>query len=114
MARVEVISGIERRRRWSAEEKKAIVAEAFAPGAKVTVVARRADLHNGQLYRWKRQLEKEGEGFSRVVVDTAPPAVMDRHDCAIEVMVGDKTRVRVPASIPPGLAVAVIRALVRG
>jgi transposase len=114
MARVEVIGGVERRRRWSAEEKKAIVAEAFAPGAKVTVVARRADLHNGQLYRWKRELEKEGDGFSRVVVDPPPPAVMDRPDCAIEVMVGDKTRVRVPASIPPGLAVAVIRALVRG
>ncbi len=32
MSRVEVLSGPERRRRWSAEEKRSIVAEAFAPG----------------------------------------------------------------------------------
>jgi transposase len=42
MARVEVISGIERRRRWSEEQKRAIVAESFAPGAVVSEVARRA------------------------------------------------------------------------
>ncbi|MBK8906747.1 MAG: transposase [Rhodospirillales bacterium] len=32
MARVEVLSGPERRRRWSEEQKRAIVAAAFAPG----------------------------------------------------------------------------------
>src|SRR5215831_3961648 len=41
MARVEVISGPERRRRWSAEQKRAIVAESLAPGAVVTEIARR-------------------------------------------------------------------------
>jgi len=44
MSRVEVLSGPERRRRWSAEEKRSIVAEAFAPGASVYAVARRRDL----------------------------------------------------------------------
>ena len=42
MSRIEVLSGPERRRRWSAEEKRSIVAEAFAPGASVCAVARRA------------------------------------------------------------------------
>jgi transposase len=41
MSRVEVLSGPERRRRWSAEQKRSIVAEAFAPGASVCEVARR-------------------------------------------------------------------------
>jgi transposase len=44
MARVEVITGPERRRRWSAERKRAIVAESLAPGAVVTEIARRAEM----------------------------------------------------------------------
>jgi hypothetical protein len=32
------------RRRWSAEQKRAIVAESLAPGAVVTEVARRAEI----------------------------------------------------------------------
>jgi len=41
MARFEVISGPERRRRWSEDQKRALVAAAFAPGAVVAEVARR-------------------------------------------------------------------------
>ena len=51
MARVEVITGPERRRRWSAEQKRAIVAESLAPGAVVTEIARRAEICPGQIYR---------------------------------------------------------------
>jgi transposase len=40
MARVEVITGRERRRRWTEDQKRAIVAESFAPGAMVSDVAR--------------------------------------------------------------------------
>src|SRR5271157_1949306 len=43
MSRIEVLSGPERRRRWSAEEKRSIVAEAFAPGGSVCAVAGRRD-----------------------------------------------------------------------
>jgi hypothetical protein len=43
MARFEVITGPERRRRWSAEQKRTIVSESLAPGAVVTEIARRAD-----------------------------------------------------------------------
>jgi hypothetical protein len=53
MARVEVITGPERRRRWSAEQKRAIVAESLAPGAVVTEIARRAEICPGQIYRWR-------------------------------------------------------------
>ena len=54
MSRVEVLSGPERRRRWSAEQKRSIVAEAFAPGASVCAVARRLDVVPGQIYRWRQ------------------------------------------------------------
>jgi transposase len=56
MSRVEVLSGPERRRRWSAEQKRSIVAAAFAPGASVCDVARRRDVVPGQIYRWRRDL----------------------------------------------------------
>jgi transposase len=42
MARVEIITGPDRRRSWSEEQKRAIVAAAFAPGAIVADIARRA------------------------------------------------------------------------
>src|SRR5271167_3989528 len=48
MARVEVITGRERRRRWSAEQKRALAVESFASGAVVTEIARRADIGAGQ------------------------------------------------------------------
>src|SRR6516165_5816118 len=67
MARVEVITGPERRRRWSAEQKRTIVAESLAPGAVVTEIARRADIGPGQIYRWRRQLGA-GKRFAQVVI----------------------------------------------
>jgi transposase len=65
--RVEVLTGPERRRRWSAEEKAAIVAESFAPGAVSSAIALRHGLHRNQLYAWRR------EQRSAVVADAGVP-----------------------------------------
>src|ERR1700745_1430024 len=48
--RVEVLTGTPRRRRWSDEEKAAIVAESQAPGAQASEIALRYGLHRNQLY----------------------------------------------------------------
>lgn len=48
------------RRRWTAEEKRRIVAETRAPGSSVSVVARRHDINANLLFKWKR-LEEAGE-----------------------------------------------------
>jgi transposase len=110
MARVEVITGPERRRRWSAEQKRAIVAESLVPGAVVTEIARRADICPGQIYRWRREI-RVGSGFAPVLI--AP--VGDGAECpaapAIELEFAGKARLRIPASIPVGLAAAVVKAL---
>ena len=53
--RVEVISGVARRRRWSTEEKSRIVAESYAPGASATAVALRHGLHRNQIFGWRRR-----------------------------------------------------------
>src|SRR5882724_3998746 len=65
MSRIEVLSGPERRRRWNAEQKRSIVAEAFAPGASVCEVARRRDVVPGQIYRWRRDLRAAARSLSR-------------------------------------------------
>ena len=111
MARFEVITGPERRRRWSAEQKRAIVAERLAPGAVVTEIARRADICPGQIYRWRREL-RVGSGFAPVLI--APAG--DGPGCgaaapAIELEFAGKAFLRIPASIPAGLAAAVVKAL---
>ena len=51
---VEVITSVQRRRRWSAEEKAAIVQETYAPGLSVSLVARRHGIAPNQLFTWRR------------------------------------------------------------
>src|SRR3954469_24824883 len=59
--RLERITGSKRRAR-SAREKAAIVAEAFAPGANVSEIARRHGLHRGLLVTWRRQVRRARPG----------------------------------------------------
>jgi transposase len=118
MARVEVITGPERRRQWSEEHKRAIVEASLAPGAVVSEVARRADVGPGQIYRWRKELRAVADGFAPVLIappDTAAVAAGDLAcgEPAIEVEFAGRVRVRIPASVPAELAAAVIKALSR-
>ena len=54
MGRIEVFSGVERRRRWSDETKLRILAEADQPGARIGDVARRHDIMPGQIRYWRK------------------------------------------------------------
>src|SRR5262247_2720092 len=78
---VEVITSVQRRRRWSISEKERIVASAIEPGAVASEVARAAGIHVSQLFRWRQQLCGAASGapaFSPVVVAPvagAPPAI---------------------------------------
>jgi transposase len=56
--RVEVITGVGRRRRWSLEEKARIVAESLDPATTSSAVARRYGLHASQLFAWIRCVER--------------------------------------------------------
>jgi transposase len=53
--RIELITGTARRRRWSNEEKAAIVAESTRPGVNVAEVARRFGVNRGLLQTWRRK-----------------------------------------------------------
>lgn len=133
MAQVHVITGAERRRRWSEEQKRALVGAAFAPGAVVSEIARQADVCSSLIYRWRREIGP-AVGFTEVIVDrrggdsggelrclpASPPVEEARAVSteisaapAIEIELPGSSRVRIPASISPDLAAAVITALLR-
>jgi transposase len=52
-----VLGRVERRRRFSVEQKLAVVAEASAPGANISEIARRHDLVPAQVFKWRRLAE---------------------------------------------------------
>ena len=56
--RLEVVTGVGRRKRWSAEEKARIVAESLDPAMTSSAVARRYGLHASQLFVWRQQLQQ--------------------------------------------------------
>ena len=53
--RVEIISTVSRRRRWTIEEKVAILDEASQPRASITAVADRHGISRNLIYLWRRQ-----------------------------------------------------------
>src|SRR5712664_2770574 len=79
--RVEVLGGVERRRRWSQDDKVRIVEETLVPGAKVTEVARRNGIAASVVFTWRRQARTVGKVepcFTPVQIaaaETSEPAV---------------------------------------
>ena len=111
MGQVHVLTGPVRRRVWTAEQKRALVAAAFAPGAVVAEVARRADVNPSLIYRWRQDLRTASADFAEVMLvpPSSPPASAGGD--AIELVLADGTQLRIPACVPPDLAAAVIRAV---
>src|SRR5258708_23917626 len=69
--KVEVITWVERRRRWSSAEKEQWVAASLEPCAVVSALAREAGVHPSQLYKWRRQLyarQGAASGFAPVQI----------------------------------------------
>ena len=53
---IEVITSVERRWRWSREEKERLVVSCLEPGAVLSEIARSAGIHVSQLFRWRKEL----------------------------------------------------------
>lgn len=128
---MEIITGVERRRRWRPEEKLRILAELEEPGATVAGVARRYDLSRGLLWQW-RDAQRRGQlvlapaAFMpvRVVAELPPPApqglpiaspppaeATDRSDRRIEIALPDGTVLRMPETISATALRGVLSAL---
>jgi transposase len=130
--RVEVLGVVERRRRWSQDDKMRIVEETLAPGAKVTEVARRNGIAASVVFTWRRQartIEKVGPCFAPVQIAAAetsgenakPLSDEDRRlrpgpgarVGLIEIELGNRRRIRVDAQVDPDALARVLDVLER-
>jgi transposase len=73
--RIEVITRGERRRRWSIEEKREIVAESLGAGVRPIEIIHKHGITSGQLYAWRQQLTRRMDGPA-----AHPPAGFARVD----------------------------------
>jgi transposase len=113
--RVEVITSVERRRRWSSAEKEQLVAASLEPGASVSSIAREAGIHPSQLYGWRRQLRtRQGIGFASVQIapEVSPGGVGGRG--AIEIEFASGARMRITGAVDPAILTAAVAALADG
>jgi transposase len=117
LRRVEVLTGPERRRRWSCAEKARIVAESLAPDAVASSIALRYGLHRNQLYAWRKELRVAAEEAARAgsaPLDFVPVVVTEEAAVArpsgIEIEVAGAL-VRVSPGVDPALLAEVLRTL---
>ena len=121
--RIEVITRGERRRQWSIEAKREIVAESLQAGIRPSEIIHKHGITSGQLYAWRQQLTRRvdgelarpGAGFARVDVITelpkaaaaavrkppgqVPAVAAPRAKGLIEIMLPGSTLVRVDAHV---------------
>jgi transposase len=116
---VEVITSVQRRRRWSRAEKERIVAAALEPGAVASEVAREAGIHTSQLFRWRQQLCKRTlapAAFNPVAVAPEPaPAALPSLERAgtVEIEFATGGRMRITGSVDASTVSALIKALAK-
>ena len=130
ISRMEVITSVQRRRRWSLEDKERLVAASIEPGASVSEVARAAGLHVSQLFKWRKELCKRSEasGASLVPVAIVPeasiaeaeqapstkaPARQRKSQGIIEIELGGGHRARVDCDVDGAALRRVLDALAR-
>jgi transposase len=136
MSDVEILARVERRRKWSIEEKAALIAEVEAEGGKVKLVAQRHRISESLLYNWraawKAAAVAAAAGSSAIEfvplgvvgeADTAAPALLpppeppspqrhsDARAGAIEIALPDGSRVCVDAFVNEKALSRVLRAM---
>jgi transposase len=113
--RVEVITSVERRRRWSSAEKQQLVAATLEPGASVSSIARAAGVHPGQLYGWRRQLRAQPQiGFAPVRIASGPGPADLVGPGAIEIEFATGARMRITGAVDTATLTAAVAALTEG
>ena len=100
-SRVEVITSVQRRRRWSTAEKVRLVEEAMQPGMSVSFVARQAGVSPSQLFAWKRRMLEGGHAAVQAdedVVGTSRVCDLEKRVRDLECLLGRKRMKNVDTS----------------
>jgi transposase len=115
MGRMTLITGDERRRRWSSEERARILAAIEEPGAVVAEVARRADVCTSLVYKWRlaARAAASASGFVQVIVENPqqPPARASEAELGAILVEMNGARIRIGANAPSALIVATLKVL---
>jgi transposase len=77
-SKVEVITGVARRRRFSTEQKLAVVAETMQPGLSISYVARRHGVSPSLVFRWRRLMSEGGQEAVRADDDVVAASQVRR------------------------------------
>ena len=92
--RVEVFAGIQRRRRYTLDQKLAVLAEASAPGMTISYVARRHGISPSLIFGWRRRMTEGGKEAVRAddeVVASAEIRALQKRIRELERVLGRKT-----------------------
>jgi transposase len=114
--RQEILTGVERRRHWSTDDKRRIVTGTEVEGISVAELARRHDVTRQQIYQWRSELRSKGLLPSTpskfVSVEVAPepdihgPVAREHH---IEIGLRNGRSLRVPSDVPDAVIHRMIR-----
>lgn len=117
------ILGLERRRRWSDDEKLAIVLSVGVNGATVSQVAQRHEIRRQQIYAWRYELRRKGllgpddtALFLPVDIPALPPGALEpctseANSALIEVVLRNGRSLRVDAHLDPAVLTRLIQAV---
>jgi transposase len=118
--RVEIRTGVGRRRRWTEEQKGRIVAESYLAGAVVSEVARRYEISPQHLFAWRKAARtglvappsEEGPMFVPVVTpgDSSAMAGKPREGRLIRIEIAGAV-VHVERGVDVGFLTDVLRAV---
>ncbi len=115
------VLGVERRRRWSEDEKLKILSEVCVGGVTVTQVAQRHEITRSQIYGWRRDLKKKGlwspdRGAVFLPVDLSscpepPSAPLQSRSVLVELRLGNGRCLRFDSGIDEEALTRLIRAV---
>jgi transposase len=92
--RIEVVTSVQRRRRWSIDEKLRAVEESSIPGMTVSFIARKYGISPSQLFRWRKLMAEGGRvavGADDAVVSAQEQRELKRRIRELERALGRKT-----------------------
>jgi transposase len=113
-----------RRRFWSSDEKRRMIAESFAPGASVSKVAQRYGVNANLLFTWRRRDARSAASGGTQPLELVPVRVADERSPAapvaapgpigrMEIVLAAGERILVGADVDAAALARVVKALSR-
>lgn len=116
----------DKRRRWTPELKRELVAATLEPGSSVSIVARRHDVNANQLFKWRRQLADAVPAAAGLVpvevtpgpvggplIEAGPSAPIKPTPGRIEITLAGGVRVRIEGAADPAAVTAALIAVMK-